>query len=140
MKKIIFILFLLMSVKLFSQQLGDTNSELIKQYFNNQLISPVVKVDNNLGNSDFSETKINQIGNDNLSYINTNDKNNNDIVQAGNNNTFQLITYYNSDQANLNVVQNGNDNNVQVYGQNDLSKNMTIIQNTNFQSIIINNY
>jgi len=140
MKKIIFILFLLMSVKLFSQQLGDTNSELIKQYFNNQLISPVVKVDNNLGNSDFSETKINQIGNDNLSYINTNDKNNNDVVQAGNNNTFQLITYYNSDQANLNVVQNGNDNNVQVYGQNDLSKNMTIIQNTNFQSIIINNY
>jgi hypothetical protein len=129
-----------MSVKLFSQQLGDTNSELIKQYFNNQLISPVVKVDNNLGNSDFSETKINQIGNDNLSYINTNDKNNNDVVQAGNNNTFQLITYYNSDQANLNVVQNGNDNNVQVYGQNDLSKNMTIIQNTNFQSIIINNY
>ncbi len=63
------------------------------------------------------------------------------LNQVGNNNNYYgFINYYNKTPLNLNLLQKGNSNSLHIYGVNSIIKNISIIQKTNFKSLIIKNY
>lgn len=83
---------------------------------------------------------LNQIGNSNEIDIKQNGADSQKVNQFGNNNYYNFINYYNSSPSNFNIIQQGNANSLQIYGENSLIKNIGIVQNTNFKTLIIKNY
>ena len=126
----------------YSQNLTDENSELITTYFQIKTNSPA----NNSTTSKVyqktlgSDVIIEQIGNYNDSYIISNSKNKQVVKQIGDNNNYEYYTYYNSNPTEVNTLQYGDNNDIQIFGQNELAKNISIIQKTNNKTLIIKNY
>lgn len=83
---------------------------------------------------------LNQTGNNNQVLIKSGSEDSQLINQKGKNNYYQFISYYNSTPSNFNILQKGNSNSLQIYGENSLIKNMSIIQKTNNKAILIKNY
>lgn len=123
------------------QNLTDTNSSAIENYFKLAINTEQATQTTTPQNKNFdSYVVVSQIGNYNTSYILTNKKNNQNISQHGDDNNYEYISYYNSNASEVNVLQNGDNNDVQIYGQNELAKSISIIQNTNDKALIIKNY
>ena len=78
--------------------------------------------------------------NNNIIDIKQNGNNTEVVNQLGNKNYYSFINYYNNSPLNLNILQKGNSNNLQIYGQNSLIENMSIVQKSNSKTIIIKNY
>jgi hypothetical protein len=90
--------------------------------------------------NNINEVIINQIGQNNVIDISTHINTSQEISQLGNNNYYSFIDYYSNSTNNFNVLQNGNSNSLQIYGTNSLINNISIVQKSNFKTIIINNY
>jgi len=137
---IVYILIVFMSINSFSQSLLDQNSNLIDNYFQLQTsttdTAQITQAQQNAG----SDVHIIQTGNYNSSYIISNAKNTQVVNQVGDHNNYEYYTYYNSNPSEVNTLQYGDNNDVQIFGQNELAKNMNIIQKTNNQTLIIKNY
>jgi hypothetical protein len=88
----------------------------------------------------YSSVKLNQIGNNNQIDIKSRLNDSQTVSQFGNNNDYQFINYYNSEVSNFNILQQGNSNSLQIYGENSLIKNMSIVQKANFETLVIKNY
>lgn len=107
---------------------------------------------------------INQIGNDNIIHANVviseqkdirytqvGDYNTIDILsinhdskqaiqQYGNQNNYSLFDFNKTEAQNINILQNGNNQNIEVFGQNDLSKDIKINMTGNDKTLLIRNY
>lgn len=83
---------------------------------------------------------LNQIGNNNQIDIKQNGGDSQKVNQLGNNNYYNFISYYNNTPSNFNISQQGNANNLQIYGENSIIKNISIVQKSNFKTLIIKNY
>ena len=83
---------------------------------------------------------LNQKGSNNLINISESYNDSQTVDQSGNNNEYQFINYYSNLPSNFNIVQQGNSNSLQIYGENSLIKNISIVQNSNFKTLIITNY
>jgi hypothetical protein len=126
----------------YSQSLSDDNTSMINNYFQNQKNGSILNVPTT------SEVKqivdadviITQNGNYNTSYIVCSSNEKQEINQQGNYNNYEYYTYYSTNPSQVNTLQYGDNNSVQIFGQNELAKNMTIIQNTNNQTLVIKNY
>ncbi|RPD98805.1 hypothetical protein EGM88_06350 [Aureibaculum marinum] len=122
-----------------AQLLQDDNSALINAYFN-QSNNFVKNKESNQKNSLLSQTSLYQIGDNNYMNINTSVKNKLEVSQQGNDNFYEFISYYGSKDSNIQVFQKGNNNGVYIYGENNLSKDLIINQQSNNQHIFITNY
>lgn len=163
LSKIVSIFLLFLSVNFFGQNLLDQNSSLISNYFNSNqtsvqetenssattlatLQSDVRLIQNGNYNQSYihtgsnTEQVVNQNGDNNNSYIVTGDSNKQAVNQKGDYNNYEYYSYYNSNPTTVNTVQNGSNNDIQIFGQNELAKNINIIQNTNDKTLIIKNY
>jgi len=139
----ILLLFSLISfLSLNAQQTTEENNYLTNQFL--QLNSTEVLLANKVltitNENQYGLVNLNQIGNNNQIYIRQVGNDAQNISQIGNSNNYQFINYYNNSPSNLNVLQLGNSNSLQVYGENNLIKNMSVVQKTNFKTIIIHNY
>jgi len=136
--RIIILVYLLLNTGFtFGQNLFDSNSNFINTYFNIQS-----EADQYVSNFYLyqSSVEILQVGNYNQTAVESNSKDVQSIIQNGDANLFERYTYYNSQACELQVIQNGNNNTILIFGQNDLSNQMQIIQNTQHQTLIINNF
>jgi hypothetical protein len=88
----------------------------------------------------YSSVKLNQVGNNNQIDIKSSINDSQTVSQFGNNNDYQFINYYNNSPSNFNILQQGNSNSLQIYGENSLIKNMSIVQKANFETLVIKNY
>lgn len=125
-------------------QQTDETTYIIKQYFqlNNEASlllenkTPIISANQ----FQYNSVKLNQIGNNNQIDIKSNINDFQTVSQFGNNNDYQFINYYNSAVSNFNILQQGNSNSLQIYGENSLIKNISIVQKANFETLIIKNY
>jgi len=143
MKKTIYILvFTILSLSTVkAQNIIDTNTGLIENYFIQQQQFDLTQFSNKaIQTENLSDIIINQLGDSNNAIISVNQENKQLLTQQGNNNNFEYYTYYNNIESTITTTQHGDYNDIQIYGQNNLSKNMTINQRTNNQSIIVLNY
>ena len=138
--KISFGLLLFASFTMHSQNLFDQNTELIQSYFSQKNSISTDKSPSNTGMLSKPDVYIEQTGDYNETYINSHAEKKQHITQTGNNNTFEFYSYYDSNPTTINSLQYGDNNNIQVFGQNELSKNINIIQKTNDKTLIIKNY
>lgn len=145
--KILFILLVLFILTFFNgyaQQNTDENTYSINQYF--QLNKEASLFENKItptANNKQAQSDLvilNQIGNSNEIDIKLNGADSQIVNQLGNKNYYNFINYYNSSSSNINIIQQGNANNLQIYGENSIIKNMSIVQKTDFKTIIIKNY
>jgi len=126
-------------------QESDDTTYLINQYFQlNQEASLILKnkmpTNNNKILSQDNFVNLKQVGSKNVIDIKQNGNDTEVVNQVGNKNYYSFINYYNNSPLNLNILQKGNSNNLQIYGQNRLIENMSIIQNSSFKTIIIKNH
>ena len=150
MKKVHYILFLpllflsLLSFNVSAQELTNENTYLINQYFqlNKEATSVVQDVNKQALNYTNQNTvvSLNQIGNENEIEIKSNADNSQQITQQGNQNQYSFISYYNSNPSNFNILQQGTSNSLQIYGQNSIIENISIIQKSSAKTLIIKNY
>ena len=84
--------------------------------------------------------EFNQIGVDNLIDIRNTGNDGQSITQKGDNNNYNFINFYSNLPSSFNIIQQGNSNSLQIYGENSLIKNISIVQKTNFKTLIIKNY
>ena len=143
MKKIfhiVFVLVLFISLNSFSQNLQDQNSNLIESYFQLQSITTEAPAETLLQQNLGSDVIVVQTGNYNNSYILTSAKSKQSVNQIGDHNNYEYYTYYNSSPSEVNTLQLGDNNDIQIFGQNELTKNINIIQQTNNKTLIIKNY
>ena len=144
MKKYIYILCISVTTiySLNAQNIVDENTNIIKNYFALQQDKLVI----NNQHKNLVELKtptditVLQEGDYNNVIVNVNQENKQSLIQKGNNNNFEYYTYYNNIESFINVKQSGDNNDIQIFGQNNISKNMKIDQNTSDQTIIIMNY
>ncbi|WP_372746872.1 hypothetical protein [Lutibacter sp.] len=129
------------SFKINAQQY-DENTFLINQYFQASKDASLLKENGLLSNSQIqnSEISLNQVGNKNQIEIKSSGNDAQIVGQTGNNNNYKFINYYNSSPSNFNIIQQGNSNSLQIYGENSIIKNISIIQKTNFDTLIITNH
>jgi hypothetical protein len=111
-------------------QLNQSSSLILN---NKNVLSSTDHVQNNL-------IEFNQIGTDNLIDIRNNSNDGQSITQKGYNNNYHFINYYSNLQSNFNIIQQGNSNSLQIYGENSLIKNISVIQKSNFKTITIINH
>lgn len=127
-----------------AQQNSDENTFIINQYFQlnkeASLYENKIKPTTNNKQAQSNLVILNQIGNSNEIDIKQNGADSQKVNQFGNNNYYNFINYYNSSPSNFNIIQQGNANSLQIYGENSLIKNIGIVQNTNFKTLIIKNY
>lgn len=135
------VIVLFISVYSFGQNLQDQNSNLIETYFQLQTTTNAALPNEALVPQNFSsDVTIVQTGNYNNFYISTNGKSKQKVSQIGDRNNYEYYTYYNSNPSEVNSLQLGDNNDIQIFGQNELAKNINIIQNTNNKTLIIKNY
>jgi len=143
MKKTIYILvFTILSLSTVkAQNIIDTNTGLIENYFIQQQQFDLTQFSNKaIQTENLSDIIINQLGDSNNAIISVNQENKQLLTQQGNNNNFEYYTYYNNIESTITTTQNGDYNDIQIYGQNNLSKNMIINQQASNQTIIVLNY
>ncbi|MBK5210203.1 MAG: hypothetical protein JJE44_11990 [Flavobacteriaceae bacterium] len=140
---IVLMVFNLISYKGYTQQTNE-DTYIINQYFQSNkeasLILESKGLDPAILQSKNNAILLNQVGNSNQIDIKSSINNAQTVSQFGNNNDYQFINYYNSSASNFNILQQGNSNSLQIYGENSLIKNIGIVQNTNFKTLIIKNY
>lgn len=136
---IILIIVLFLGLNLNAQNIVDNNTSLIENYFFNQEINNL-QTREKLVSIKNTDVVVLQIGNENNTHISINDESKQYLHQEGNNNNFEYFTYYSNINSFVQTSQNGTNNDIQIYGDNNISKNIKIRQNTNNQTIIINNY
>ena len=143
MKKVMYIMvliFVFSITEIFSQTLQDQNSEIINNYFLSDTQLTLVSRQNSTVQRNASDVMVFQEGNYNEAYIQINSDSKIAVNQIGNNNDFELFTYYNASNADITTTQRGDDNSIQMYGLNELSSKMEINQTTNNQTMIVVNY
>ena len=143
MKNIFYILTfsLLFSSTVFAQNMIDSNTNLIENYFVQQQHFDLTRFSNeNIQTDNVIDVVINQLGDNNNAVISANQDNKQFLTQQGDYNNFEYYTYFNNIESTITTIQSGNNNDIQIYGQNNISKNMTINQHTNNQTIIVLNY
>ncbi|UMB55188.1 hypothetical protein MKD41_06880 [Lutibacter sp. A64] len=139
-------LFFISTYLSFGQQLSDENTVIINQYFQlNNNIASNLKANNNFITSNNNQQtneiiNLNQLGDNNIIEVKQIKGDNQVVKQVGDNNYYSFINYYNSNTSNLSVMQIGNSNSLNIYGQNSLIDNMSILQKSNFKTLIIKNY
>ena len=141
---IVLVLVNLISYKGTAQQTDD-NTYIINQYFQlnkdaSLILENKVPTNNNKIISQDNFVNLKQVGDRNVIDIKQNSNNTEVVNQIGNKNYYSFINYYNNSPVNLKILQQGNSNNLQVYGQNSLIENMSIVQKSNFKTIIIKNF
>ena len=126
----------------FSQNLTDENTEIINRYFQGTTVTQEqpVNATANVVPTTQSIVKIRQFGNYNVADVTVGAGQSQTVNQYGNSNYYSFLKYYNNNPSNLNVLQQGEANSLQVYGQNSLINNISILQQGNFKSLIIKNY
>lgn len=134
------VLIVFVSINSFSQNLSDQNSNLIESYFQLQTITTEAPAETLLQQNFDSDVSVVQTGNYNNSYIVTNTSSKQSLTQIGDRNNYEYYTYYNSSPSEVNTLQLGDNNDIQIFGQNELTKNINIIQQTNNKTLIIKNY
>lgn len=107
----------------------DENSSLISAYFN-------PSSENNL---QVTQITLFQLGDYNTIDIRTSTKENVQVLQQGEYNSYFFISAYGDKDFNIGVLQQGQNNNIQVYGENSLMKDATIRQTGSDKQIIITN-
>ena len=125
---------------LFSQEEKD----LYKHLYENNFFIPennhLQNISNNFSNGTGNFVSLDQIGNYNnidiVKKFNASQK----IAQIGDRNSYNFISFYSREALNLNVLQQGNSNALHIYGENSIIKNLSIVQKSNFKTIIIKNY
>lgn len=110
-----------------AQQLTDENSSMINAYFNQVPQA----------NAQMAQTLLLQQGDYNTIDIQTGQKESISVMQHGHYNGYFFISAYGDKDFNLDVVQQGNNNNIQVFGENSLMQNATILQTGSDKQIII---
>ena len=142
---VLILFFLLISIlegNCIAQQLFDENSLLIQEYFQtinkNSLVSQNIKVLPKAGYNTIA-LSLNQKGDNNNIEIKAG-KVTQVVSQVGSHNQYNFINYYNSNSSNLTILQQGFSNSLQIYGQNSIIESISIIQKSNFKSLIIKNY
>lgn len=150
MKKCYHISVLLVCVLSFSSlsaqhQNSNEDTYIINQYFQLNKDASIVLNNTTLNSSNTiqsqsSSVNLNQIGNYNDIDIKQKGENSQAVNQVGNNNHYQFINYYNSTPSNFNILQQGNSNSLQIYGENSIINNISIIQKSSFKTLIIKNY
>lgn len=126
-------------------QQSDEDAFIINQYFQLNNNDASLLLENKVPaistiQSQANIPKLNQIGNNNQIDIKSSANDAQTVSQFGNNNDYQFINYYNSSVSNFNIMQQGNANSLQIYGENSLIKNMSIVQKADFGTLIIKNY
>ncbi len=126
-------------------QQTDENIYIINQYFQLNKESSLLEnkrtpTTNNNKQEQSNFITLNQIGNKNEIDIKQNVANSQTVSQLGNNNYYNFINYYNNIPSNFNIIQQGNANNLQIYGENTIINNISIIQKSDFKTLIIKNY
>lgn len=127
-----------------AQELTNENTYLINQYF--QLNKEAAAVTQNHNKSGIDNTvqnnlvSLNQIGNQNEIDIKSNANNSQQVTQKGDQNYYNFINYYNNNPSNFNILQQGRSNSLQIYGQNSIIENISILQKSNAKTLIIKNY
>ena len=140
---IVGVVLILFSINVIGQNLTDNNSTLIENYFNNssQQVVPLNPKGKGIANYKINtDITITQKGNYNRSSILSHSKNKQTLSQIGDRNNYEYFSYYNSNPSTVNTLQQGDNNSVQMFGQNELAKNISIIQNTDNKTLIIKNY
>jgi len=127
-----------------SQEITNDKDFITNEYFqlNN---NPNFVIENNgatNSNQKFRSSKIeiNQTGNYNQADLKTKLNDSQTINQLGNKNNYTFINYYNNNPSKFNILQQGSSNFLQIYGQNSIINNISIIQKSNFKTLIIKNY
>ncbi len=110
----------------------NNNPNLLLQNQNPELSKNIQSSDNFVN--------LNQVGNNNNVELKQIGYEAQLVSQLGDNNYYGFINYYNKTPLNLNLLQKGNSNSLHIYGVNSIIKNISIIQKTNFKSLIIKNY
>ena len=110
----------------------NQNPNLLLQNQNPELSKNIQSSDNFVN--------LNQVGNNNNVELKQIGYEAQLVSQLGDNNYYGFINYYNKTPLNLNLLQKGNSNSLHIYGVNSIIKNISIIQKTNFKSLIIKNY
>ena len=125
-----------------AQELEDENSVLIRQYFQSNIINPVNSSTNITAKPNFnlSIIQINQVGTNQVTDVKLTGPGSQAVNQIGENNYYNFINYYSSSPSNFSIVQKGENNSLHIYGENQLVKNMSIVQNTNYSTVVIKNY
>ena len=128
-----------------AQQFTDKNTYIINQYFQSINTNENSHLENNQqdNSSNFSQVdyvNLNQVGNNNQINIRSTDGDSQTVSQLGNGNNYEFINYYNSNISNFNIIQQGNSNSLEIYGENSLIKNISIVQKADFGTLIIKNY
>jgi len=141
---IISILFNLTFIKGYTQENSDENTYIINQYFqlNNQssLSDKKNAATTNKKQAQSNFVTLNQLGNYNQIDIKQNREDSQKVNQIGNKNYYNFISYYNNTPSKFNILQQGNANNLQIYGENAIIKNISIVQKSDFKTLIIKNY
>ena len=146
MKRVQYILFLqvlllsLLSFNSSAQELTTEDTYLINRYF--QLNKEATAVTKNYNQSIVQNNlvSLNQIGNQNEIDIKSNANNSQQVIQKGDQNYYNFINYYNNNPSNFNILQQGQSNSLQIYGQNSIIENISILQKSNAKTLIIKNY
>ncbi len=127
-----------------AQQQTDETTYIINQYFqSNKEASALLENKgpiNSIIQSPDNLVKLNQIGDNNQIEIKGSINDAQSVGQFGNSNNYHFINYYNSSPSNFNIMQQGNSNSLQIYGENSIIKNISILQKTDFKTLIIKNY
>lgn len=144
-RDVLLLLVCLLFVSVFSvrSQQVDKNTQIINQYFQLNSGSTIIAENNSLKRNNQSQLNVvtlNQIGDNNQIDVKSNLNDSQGVNQIGNNNHYQFINYYNNSPSNFNILQQGNSNSLQIYGQNSIIENISIVQRTNFKTLIIKNY
>jgi hypothetical protein len=122
---------------------SQEKNDLYKQLYNNNFfVKENIKDVNNINTntSNINLVSLNQIGNYNNIDISKKSNASQKIVQIGDNNDYNFTSYYSQMPLDLNVLQKGNSNALHIYGENSIIKNISIVQKSNFKTLIIKNY
>ncbi|SNR84298.1 hypothetical protein [Lutibacter flavus] len=134
------VLFLFTFINVIAQQ-NNEDTYIINQYFQLNKESSLSEKNaktNKQAQSNF--ISLNQIGNNNEIDIKQKGKDSQSVNQVGNKNYYSFINYYNNTPSNFNIIQQGSSNGLQIYGENSIIKNMSVVQKTNFKTLIIKNF
>ena len=122
-------------------QINDENTYLINQYFQSNNANYAKSDNTNLGKEQNTlGVVLNQVGTNNTIDIKSTSNNSQEVTQSGDGNYYKFINYYNNGSSNINILQQGTSNSLQIYGENSIIENISILQKSNNKTIIINNY
>ena len=143
---ILYFLLILFSLSFIKGNAQQTNEDtyIINQYFQLNLEALLLLENETLPSTNAQSLDnfvlLNQVGNNNIIDIKNSINDSQTVNQIGDNNYYQFINYYSNSPSNFNILQQGESNSLQIYGENSIIKNISIIQKSNFKTLIIKNY